>query len=86
MAAGRPIVASATPAIKEIVSPNEALLYEPDNVEDLVHNVRQAVAGGAQVDVMVSQATHTAQNLSWSNRAKRVIQFIKSTPNESISR
>ena len=85
MAAGRPIVASATPAIKEIVSPNEALLYEPDNVEDLVRNVRQAVMGGEQVASMVRRAAHTAEHFSWSNRARRVIQFIKSTLNESIS-
>jgi len=76
MAAGRPIVASATPALKDVVSEREALLYESDNAEDLARNVRQAVAGGASIDALTSQALHTAQDLSWSNRAKRVIHFI----------
>ena len=86
MAAGRPIVASATLAIKDAVSEDEALLYEPDNAKDLADKARQAVAGGAQVASLVKQATRAAQNLTWSNRAKRVIQFVESTLNESISK
>ena len=83
MAAGRPIVASATPAIKEAVTPTEAFLYEPDDTEDLAGKVRQAVAGGAQVTPLVSEALRAAQSLAWSDRAKRVIHFIESTLNES---
>jgi len=83
MAASRPIVASATPAIKEIVSRNEALLYEPDDAGDLADKVRQAVAGGAQVSLLVNCAAQAAQHLAWSNRAKRVIQFIESTLHET---
>ncbi len=86
MAAGRPILASNTPAIRDAVSENEVLLYEPDNAEDLADKARQAVAGGEQTASMVSRAAQTATNFSWSNRAKRVIQFINSTLNESYSR
>jgi len=86
MAAGRPILASATPAVKEVVGASEALLYEPDNAEDLAHKAQQAVAGGASVAPLVSRAAQSAQRLSWNERAKRVIHFIESTLNESISR
>lgn len=83
MAAGRPIVASATPAVKEAVSMQEALLYEPDDVKDLADKVRQAVAPSEQVSALVKRALHAAQGLSWAGRAERVVQFIKSTINES---
>lgn len=79
MSAGRPIVASATPAIKEIVSEREAIFYEPDDVKDLANKVRQAVTGGEQIVLMVNEARHAANGLSWNNRAKHTIQFIKST-------
>lgn len=79
LAAGRPIIASATPAVKEVVSESEALLYEPDNANDLASKTRQAVAGGVQAATLVSRAEHLAQRLTWNERAKRAIRFIKST-------
>ena len=86
MAAGRPIVASATPAVKDAVSDSEAILYEPDNAKDLADKARQAVADGVGIVELVSRAAQAVQRFAWNERAKRVIQFIKSTLNESISR
>ena len=86
MAAGRPIIASATPAIKDAVSEDEALLYEPDNAKDLADKARRAVVGGTGIAELASRATQAVQRLSWNERAKRVIHFIESTLNESISR
>ena len=86
LAAGRPIVASSTPAIKEVISSREALLYEPDDAENLADKARQAVAPGAQMAPLVSRAAHIARRLTWNERAKRVIHFIESTLNESISK
>lgn len=86
LAAGRPIVASATPAIKDTVSSREVLLYEPDNAKDLMEKVRQAVAPGADTAALVNEALRVAPSHTWSGRAKRVIHFIESTLNESISR
>jgi glycosyltransferase involved in cell wall biosynthesis len=86
MAAGRPIVASATPAVKDAVSENEALLYEPDNAKDLADKIRQAVAGGESIAWMVDRAMQAAQCRSWNERARRVIHFMESTLNESISK
>jgi glycosyltransferase involved in cell wall biosynthesis len=84
LAAGRPIVASATPAIKEVISSHEALLYEPDNATDLADKARQAVKGDTQTASLVSEAARTAERLTWNNRAKRVIHFIESTLNEHL--
>jgi glycosyltransferase involved in cell wall biosynthesis len=86
MAAGRPIIASATPAVKDVVSESEALLYESDNAEDIADKARQAVAGGALVVSLVNRAAQSARHLTWNERAKRVIHFIDSTLNEPASR
>src|SRR3989344_9301562 len=86
MAAGRPIVASATPAIKDAVSEDEALLYEPDNAKDLADKARQAAADGDSIDGLVNRAAQAVQRHSWNERARRVIHFIESTLNESISK
>lgn len=85
MAAGRPIIASATPAVKDTVSESEVLLYEPDDAKDLADKARQAVAGGAGIGELVSHATQAVQRLAWNERAKRVIHFIESTLNEPLS-
>lgn len=86
MAAGRPILASNTPAISGAVSGSEALLYEPDNAKDLADKARQAVAGGDTIDRLVSGATQAARRLAWNERAKRVLHFIEHTLNELISK
>lgn len=85
LAAGRPIVASATPAVKEVVSADEAFLYEPDDALDLADKARQAVSGGAQAASLVGRAAQSARRLAWNERAKRVIHFIESTLNEPLS-
>lgn len=85
MAASRPIVASATPAIKATLSERSALLYKPDDEEDLACKVRQAITGGEHITLLVRESLQAAQALSWSDRAKRVVRFIKSTLNENLS-
>lgn len=85
LAAGRPVIASATPAVKEVVGNDKALLYEPDDVNDLASKARQAVKGGVHIAPLVSRATHTVQNLAWNKRASRVVHFIEITLNESLS-
>lgn len=85
MAAGRLIIASNTPAIRDVVPEGGALLYEPDDAEDLARKARRAVEGGEEVAPLVDRAVHAVQRLSWNERAKRVIHFIESTLNESLS-
>lgn len=79
MAAGRHIVASATPAIKEAVSSHEVLLYEPDDARDLAEKVHEAILPGAHTAPLVSSALRSAQGRTWSCRATSVIHFIEST-------
>ncbi len=75
---GRPIIASATPAIRAAVTSREVLLYEPDSAEDLVRNVREAIKGSGAIDARIAQAIKMAHTHSWNARARRVLHFMES--------
>jgi glycosyltransferase involved in cell wall biosynthesis len=79
LASGRPIVASSTPAIHEIVSEKEVVFYEPDNARDLAQKVEQAVVGGDGTASRSSAALRLAASSSWKARAERIIRFIDTT-------
>jgi glycosyltransferase involved in cell wall biosynthesis len=74
MAARRPIVASATPALLDIVGKKEALWYEPDDARDLIAKVRQSVSSSHLVQV--DAAYRHAERQSWPARAKRILEFL----------
>lgn len=77
LAAGRPIIASATPAVREIVSEKEAFLYEPDAAEDLARCAREVVKGGPESDTRIASALSLAQSHSWNERARRAKRFMQ---------
>lgn len=85
MAADRPVVASATPAIKDTVTSDESFLYAPDDAADLARQARAAVLGGSDADSRVAAARKSVQNRSWSGRAARVVHFMESTLHEPLS-
>lgn len=73
MASSRPVVASATPALKSILN-DEVVWYEPDNPKSL----SQAVVSGIENDsrAMVERAHKGAKQHSWANRTARILKFI----------
>jgi len=75
LAAGRPIVASNTPAVRQIVSSEEALLWEPDNARDLAEKVRQALNKNEQ-EPRIQAALQKAKQYSWDARARAALSFI----------
>ena len=74
MTARRAIVAAGTPAICEIVSEKEVLLYEPDNSESLAAQVETAVT------TPELERSHASMQLvrshTWSARAERIFTCI----------
>ena len=72
MAARRPVVASATPALTGILGSDEAVWYEPDNARDLAHKISQALAEGAP---LAQKAYLRAQEHDWQSRARRILNF-----------
>lgn len=77
MAVGRPIVGSRTPAIEEIVGEREAFLAKPDDPEALAAAVREAFAHPDEAAARGARAREKAQQFSWDERAKKVLDFIK---------
>ena len=72
MASKRPIVASATPANREIVDNPEALLYEPDNPHDLAEKINYAVSHKDEMKARANRAFTKVQNFSWDKRGNRI--------------
>lgn len=64
----RPVVASRTPALEEVVSAGEAVFYTPDSAADLARAVEAAFAlPGPEVSI----------DRSWRARAERILRFIQ---------
>ncbi len=77
LAAGRPIIASRTPAIQEIVSEEEVLFYEPDDVNDLARAAQYAVTHAEELRPHSEAAKRKAASSSWKVRAERIMCFIE---------
>ena len=77
LATGRPIIASCTPAIREIVSEQEVLFYEPDDVQDLAQRVHYAVTHSDELIPRTEAAIRLAEISSWRARAERIVRFME---------
>ncbi len=84
LAVGRPIVASKTPAISEIVTEEHVFFYTPDDVQDLSRVVQNAITDGEETAKKVESSKLLAENSSWRARAERIVQFIEENTQEKI--
>ena len=76
MAAQRPIVASQTPAIEQIVSEREVFFHEPDDSGDLKGVIEYIYKNPDQAYQRAQNAYRKAGEFSWDNRAKEILNFI----------
>lgn len=76
MASKRSIIASATPANREIIGDSEALLYEPDNSQDLAEKIHYALAHRDEMNARADCTFAKAQSFSWDKRSKHISEFI----------
>ena len=76
---GRVIIASDTPAIREIVSGDEVLFYRPDDAKDLSAKVRYAMAHQADIRNLEESAGRKGTSFSWNRRAERIVTFLEKT-------
>lgn len=75
---GRPIVASGTPAIRDVVSEREVYFYQPDNASDLAGRIREALSNSKLSGRKSAAASEKAREYSWDERGLDVLDFIKS--------
>ena len=77
MASGRPILASNTPANREIVSDKEAWFYRPDNSDDLAEKFLSLFSDLEKSKAKADEATDKVKQFTWQLRANNVLQFMK---------
>lgn len=76
LAAGRPTVASKTPAVTSIMPEETAFWYEPDNAHSLALAIQEAYAGSASGKVAAGRAC--AAEHTWRRRTERILAFMQS--------
>lgn len=76
MASRRPIVASRTPANRQIVSEDEAIFYEPDDFFDLAEKIHYVLENSDKLYSKVDSAYLKVQSFSWDKRAESILKFI----------
>lgn len=76
MASGRPIIASNLPAIREVLNDKNALLFKPENSDDLARAVKMLKASPTLGFHLSRQALADAQNYTWAIRAKNILAAI----------
>ncbi len=78
LAAGRPIVATATPANREILTHlKNAYLVTPDNAEELAEAIKKLLSEKKLATSLAKQAILETKKYSWDNRARKIIEYIK---------
>jgi len=79
LASGRPIVASDLPALREILTDQNALFFKPDNAQDLAEKIKLLLKDPDYQKVMQQANPTLARSYTWQNRAKKIISFLNQT-------
>jgi glycosyltransferase involved in cell wall biosynthesis len=79
MAAGKPIVASALPGIKEIIKNNKnGLLFKPGNCDELASALNKLIIDKKLRETISQNAKEDVIYYSWNARAESITNFMKS--------
>lgn len=73
MAAGRAIVASDLPALREVLTPDSAWLVTPDSSKALTHAFARLLADEPLRNRLAAQARQDVATYTWAARAKKII-------------
>ncbi len=76
MAAGKPIVASDLPSIREVIDDESAYFFEADNPASLASAVRRAI-GDPEAPRRAARAKELVSDYSWTLRAQRIRNAIQ---------
>ena len=80
MAAGRPIVASDIPSVREVVGEREAVFFEPDDADDLKDKIEKVLDNYDDFLPLAEHAKKIAGRHSWDARACSILDFIIGGP------
>lgn len=76
MAAGRPIVATDLPSVREILDDRSAVIVKPCDVEDLARGILKVLRDEEAANFLAENAREKIKNYSWEERAKNIFKFI----------
>ncbi len=76
LAAGRPILAPELPDSRSILNAGNAVLVEPDNIEQAAAAVRKIFSDETWALSLSEHALLDSQNLTWACRARKIREFL----------
>ena len=77
MAAGRPIVASDLPSLREVLRHGDnAWLMQPDDPAALAQGIQHLLAEPALAARLAAQAQEEVQAYTWEQRAANILRFV----------
>ncbi|MBX6422819.1 glycosyltransferase [Thermosulfurimonas sp. F29] len=77
MATKTAIVAADLPSVRELVSEEEALFFEPDNPSSLAKALKELAQNPSLREWLASNAYRKAQYFTWDQRANHLYQFFE---------
>ncbi|PIR95052.1 hypothetical protein COT95_00795, partial [Candidatus Falkowbacteria bacterium CG10_big_fil_rev_8_21_14_0_10_37_6] len=77
LAAGRPIIASNLPSLREVLNDNNSILVEPDSADALAYGINFALQNIEFSAKISKQSLIDVRKFTWQNRAKIITDFIK---------
>jgi glycosyltransferase involved in cell wall biosynthesis len=87
LAAGRPIVASDLPALREVVTADvDAVLVTPGDPRALADGIARVLGDSGLAHSLSSRAWSRAEAFSWAARAERIEQMIQAVTGSSTGR
>ncbi|MCK4553907.1 glycosyltransferase family 4 protein [Candidatus Parcubacteria bacterium] len=76
LAAGRIIIASDVPAIREFLDDNAAVLVDPDNALKLADAIQRISNDPEKQKKLIFNSLELAKKFTWQKRAEKIINFI----------
>ncbi|MDB5288794.1 MAG: glycosyl transferase, group 1 [Phycisphaerales bacterium] len=77
-ACGCPVVCSDLPALREVLGDN-ALYFNPDNVDDLVTQIRRVADDVPLRDKLIENGLAIASHYTWDNAGRRMLEIFDET-------
>ncbi len=84
LAAGRPIVASNLPSLREILNEEVAVFFKPDNPESLINAIEQIFRDKNLADSISQKASLLAQEYTWDRRAQKIMDLLSSKTGQNL--
>lgn len=77
LAAQKPIVASATPSIMEILNDTNSVLVSPDNPVELAKGINKVFGSDDFAKRIAENAATDSKKYTWGQRAQKIVEFFE---------